>query len=96
MSDIPETGTTFLDVSPIIPEGKINFFERYYWEKIGMTSVYDPSDKQTACTVIEGGPCVVTQVKTKETDGYSALQISLEIKRKPHHANQKKPLHQSQ
>ena len=45
-------------------------------KKLGMTSVYDPSGKQTACTVIEAGPCEVTQVKTKETDGYSALQIS--------------------
>jgi len=41
-----------------------------------MTSVFDPSGKQTACTIIEAGPCVVTQVKTKESDGYSALQLS--------------------
>lgn len=41
-----------------------------------MTSIYDPQGKQTACTIIEAGPCVVTQVKTTETDGYNALQIS--------------------
>lgn len=41
-----------------------------------MTSVFDDSGKQTACTIIEAGPCVVTQVKTKETDGYNALQVS--------------------
>ena len=41
-----------------------------------MTSIFDPAGKQTACTIIEAGPCVVTQVKTKETDGYSALQLS--------------------
>lgn len=41
-----------------------------------MTSIFDPSGKQTACTIIEAGPCVVTQVKTKDTDGYSALQLS--------------------
>ncbi|MCH5718119.1 hypothetical protein [Niabella hibiscisoli] len=41
-----------------------------------MTSIYDPSGKQTACTIIEAGPCVVTQVKTKDTDGYDALQVS--------------------
>ncbi|MGK2863367.1 MAG: 50S ribosomal protein L3 [Chitinophagaceae bacterium] len=45
-------------------------------KKIGMTSVFDPSGKQTACTVIEAGPCVVTQVKTIESDGYNALQVS--------------------
>ncbi len=45
-------------------------------KKIGMTSIFDPSGKQTACTIIEAGPCVVTQVKTKETDGYNALQLS--------------------
>ena len=41
-----------------------------------MTSIFDPSGKQTACTIIEAGPCVVTQVKTVETDGYNALQVS--------------------
>ncbi len=41
-----------------------------------MTSVYDPQGTQTACTIIEAGPCIVTQVKTKETDGYDALQLS--------------------
>jgi large subunit ribosomal protein L3 len=45
-------------------------------KKLGMTSIYDPQGKQTACTIIEAGPCVVTQVKTTETDGYNALQIS--------------------
>ena len=41
-----------------------------------MTSIFDPSGKQTACTIIEAGPCVVTQVKTQETDGYSAIQVA--------------------
>jgi large subunit ribosomal protein L3 len=45
-------------------------------KKIGMTSVFEPNGKQTACTVIEAGPCVVTQKKTVETDGYNALQIA--------------------
>jgi large subunit ribosomal protein L3 len=45
-------------------------------KKIGMTSIFDPSGKQTACTIIEAGPCVVTQVKTQETDGYSAIQVA--------------------
>jgi len=41
-----------------------------------MTSVFEPNGKQTACTIIEAGPCVVTQKKTVDTDGYSALQIA--------------------
>jgi len=53
-------------------------------KKIGMTSVFDPSGKQTACTIIEAGPCVVTQVKTKETDGYNALQLSFGDKKEKH------------
>lgn len=45
-------------------------------KKIGMTSVFDANGKQVACTIIEAGPCVVTQKKTEETDGYNALQIA--------------------
>lgn len=41
-----------------------------------MTSIFEPNGKQTACTIIEAGPCVVTQIKTQENDGYSALQIA--------------------
>lgn len=44
-------------------------------KKIGMTSIFDGAGKNIACTVVEAGPCVVTQVKTEETDGYNALQI---------------------
>lgn len=47
-------------------------------KKIGMTSIYDASGKQMPCTVIEAGPCVVTQVKTPENDGYSAIQLAFE------------------
>ena len=41
-----------------------------------MTSVFEPNGKQTACTIIEAGPCVVTQKKTVDTDGYNSLQIA--------------------
>jgi len=44
--------------------------------KIGMTSVYNAEGENLAVTVIEAGPCVVTQVKTQETDGYSAIQLA--------------------
>ncbi len=53
-------------------------------KKVGMTSIFDPSGKQTACTIIEAGPCVVTQVRTKETDGYEALQLSFGDKNDKH------------
>lgn len=45
-------------------------------KKIGMTSVFEENGKQTSCTIIEAGPCVVTQKKTVDTDGYNALQIA--------------------
>lgn len=43
--------------------------------KIGMTSIYSAEGKATPCTVIEAGPCVVTQVKTQDRDGYEAVQL---------------------
>jgi len=45
-------------------------------KKIGMTSIFDADGVNTPCTVVEAGPCVVTQVKTNEKDGYSAVQLS--------------------
>lgn len=45
-------------------------------KKIGMTSIYNEAGKNIACTVVEAGPCVVTQVKNLETDGYRAVQLA--------------------
>jgi large subunit ribosomal protein L3 len=59
-------------------------------KKVGMTSIFDPSGKQTACTIIEAGPCVVTQVRTKETDGYEALQLSFGDKNEKHSTQSEK------
>ncbi|MEO5889039.1 MAG: 50S ribosomal protein L3 [Ferruginibacter sp.] len=53
-------------------------------KKIGMTSVFDKTGKQTAVTIIEAGPCVVTQKKTLESDGYNALQIAFGDKKEKH------------
>jgi len=53
-------------------------------KKVGMTSIFDASGKQTAVTIIEAGPCVVTQKKTVETDGYNALQIAFGEKKEKH------------
>ena len=53
-------------------------------KKIGMTSVFSADGKNVPCTVIEVGPCVVTQVKTLEKDGYEALQLGFEEKKDKH------------
>jgi large subunit ribosomal protein L3 len=53
-------------------------------KKIGMTSFFDASGKYIPCTVIEAGPCVVTQVKTKDHDGYEALQLAFDEKKEKH------------
>jgi large subunit ribosomal protein L3 len=52
--------------------------------KIGMTSLFDENGKNIPCTVIEAGPCVVTQVRTNEVDGYSALQLGFDDKTEKH------------
>jgi large subunit ribosomal protein L3 len=53
-------------------------------KKIGMTSIFDATGKQTAVTIIEAGPCVVTQIKTVESDGYNATQIAFGDKKEKH------------
>lgn len=50
-------------------------------KKIGMTSIFDENGKNIPCTVIEAGPCIVTQVRTKEVDGYEALQLGFDDKK---------------
>ncbi len=49
-------------------------------KKIGMTSIFDDAGQVIPCTVIEAGPCFVTQVKTKERDGYEAVQLGFDEK----------------
>lgn len=51
-------------------------------KKIGMTSVFSADGKNVPCTVIEAGPCVVTQVKTSKVDGYEALQLGFQEKKR--------------
>ncbi len=53
-------------------------------KKIGMTSVFSADGKNVPCTVIEVGPCVVTQIKTVENDGYNAVQVGFEDKKEKH------------
>jgi large subunit ribosomal protein L3 len=53
-------------------------------KKVGMTSIYDPTGKNIPCTVIEAGPCVVTQIKSKEKEGYDSLQLAFEDKKEKH------------
>lgn len=47
-------------------------------KKVGMTSLFDEAGKNIPCTVVEAGPCVITQLKTDDTDGYNAIQIGFE------------------
>ncbi len=53
-------------------------------KKVGMTSIYDANGKNIPCTVIEAGPCVVTQVRSKEKEGYDAIQLAFEDKKDKH------------
>jgi large subunit ribosomal protein L3 len=50
-------------------------------KKVGMTSIFDAEGKNIPCTVIEAGPCVVTQVRTSEKDGYEAVQLAFDEKK---------------
>jgi large subunit ribosomal protein L3 len=53
-------------------------------KKVGMTSVYDANGKIIPCTVVEAGPCVVTQVRSTEVDGYEAVQLGYEERKEKH------------
>jgi large subunit ribosomal protein L3 len=53
-------------------------------KKVGMTSVFDDDGKYVPCTVLQAGPCVVTQIKTKEKDGYFAVQLGFDEKKEKH------------
>jgi large subunit ribosomal protein L3 len=50
-------------------------------KKVGMTSYYDEQGKSVACTLIQAGPCIVTQIKNIDTDGYNAVQLSFDDKK---------------
>ena len=58
-------------------------------KKIGMTTLYDPEGRSIPCTVVTGGPCVVTQIKNLEKDGYQAVQLGYDQRKKK---NTPKPL----
>jgi len=53
-------------------------------KKIGMTSVYSAEGKNLPCTLIKAGPCVVTQIKSEEKDGYTSVQLGFEEKKEKH------------
>ncbi len=56
-------------------------------KKVGMTSIFDENGKNVPCTVIQAGPCVVTQVKTVENDGYAAVQLAFDEKKEKRTSN---------
>ena len=51
-------------------------------KKVGMTSIYDESGKNIPCTILQAGPCTITQIKTEDKDGYSSLQLGFDEKTK--------------
>lgn len=53
-------------------------------KKVGMTSIFDEDGKNIPCTVLQAGPCVITQIKTPEKDGYSAVQLGFDDKKEKH------------
>ncbi|NSW94823.1 MAG: 50S ribosomal protein L3 [Bacteroidales bacterium] len=53
-------------------------------KKIGMTSLFDENGRSVPCTVLQAGPCVVTQIKTREKDGYFAVQLAFDDKKEKH------------
>jgi large subunit ribosomal protein L3 len=53
-------------------------------KKVGMTSIFDDNGKNIPCTVLQAGPCVVTQIKTVEKDGYFAVQLGFDEKKEKH------------
>jgi large subunit ribosomal protein L3 len=53
-------------------------------KKVGMTSIFDENGKNVPCTVLQAGPCVVTQIKTVDKDGYSAVQLGFDDKKEKH------------
>jgi large subunit ribosomal protein L3 len=53
-------------------------------KKVGMTSLFDENGKNIPCTVLQAGPCVVTQIKTVEKDGYFAVQLGFDDKKEKH------------
>jgi large subunit ribosomal protein L3 len=53
-------------------------------KKVGMTSLFDENGKNIPCTVLQAGPCVVTQIKTVEKDGYNSVQLGFDDKKEKH------------
>ena len=53
-------------------------------KKVGMSSIFGANGKYIPCTIIEAGPCVVTQVKTLEKDGYASVQLAFDEKKEKH------------
>ena len=56
-------------------------------KKVGMTNIYDEVGKSIACTLIEAGPCIVTQVKNEDSDGYRAVQLAYDDKKEKNTSN---------
>ena len=65
-----------------------HYFDFIIGKKLGMTSIFLENGTSVPCTIIEAGPCKITQVKTSDKDGYSALQVGFGIKKNPTKSDQ--------
>jgi large subunit ribosomal protein L3 len=77
----------FVDICPFRAVNIYNEMSGIIGKKLGMTTVYDDLGRNIACTVIQAGPCVVTQIKNPEKDGYQAIQLSYDEKKEKRTTN---------
>jgi large subunit ribosomal protein L3 len=77
----------FVDICPFWAVNIYNEMSGIIGKKVGMTTIYDDSGHNIACTVIQAGPCVVTHIKNPEKDGYKAIQLSYDEKKEKRTTN---------
>jgi large subunit ribosomal protein L3 len=71
----------FVEICPLRAVNLYKEMSGIIGKKLGMTTIYDDSGRNVACTVIEAGPCVVTHIKNPESDGYRSIQLSFDEKK---------------
>ena len=77
-----------VEAKPEEKEIEPQLFDFIIGKKLGMTSIFLENGTSVPCTIIEAGPCKITQVKTSDKDGYSALQVGFGVKKNPTKSDQ--------